>query len=169
MSESEWEYPTPEYRSADVEQVGDQAQIVPLSGNKEYHAYQLHLQGMSWPEIAEKVDYANGPTARVQVRAYLTRAAGEMEVARKAEILETEMARLDALQSAAWPDAMLGDVKSIGAVLAVMKHRATLLGLGEGNLADATKYTTVVIAGSEEEYIRALEAQGKQTAGAVDE
>lgn len=123
-----------------------------------YRAYQLNLGGKSWEEIARICGYANGKTAQVCVRQYITKAAVSMDVVKKEEVLDLEMARLDALQDAYWDAAVSGDdVKSAEFVLKVMGHRAKLLGLelisqGVGTIQS----NTVVVQGDTQEFIRSL-------------
>jgi hypothetical protein len=123
-----------------------------------YQAYQQHLAGKDWEEVAKKLGYANGKTAQVEVRQYITRAAVQMDMAKREEVLHLEMARLDALQNALWDDAMEGDTKAVDSVLRVMGHRAKLLGL-ELVAAGAQDVTsrTVIIQGDSEEFIRSLQ------------
>jgi hypothetical protein len=123
-----------------------------------YRAYQLNLGGKSWDEVAHLTGYANGKTAQVDVRKYITRTAVTMDIARKEEVLRLEMARLDALQDAYWASAISGDdVKAAEFVLKVMGHRAKLLGLeliAQGQ--DGMQSRTVVIQGDTQEFIRSL-------------
>lgn len=122
-----------------------------------YRAYKLHLGGKSWEEVAKLTGYANGRTAQVSVRQYITQAAVSMDVEKKAEVLDIEMARLDVLQDAHWDNAVSGDdVKSAEFVLKVMGHRAKLLGLELVAQGGAVTNNTVVIRGNSEEYIRGL-------------
>ena len=123
-----------------------------------YRAYQLNLGGKSWDEVARLTGYANAKTAQVRVRQYITQAAVEMDMARKDEILQLEMARLDVLQDAHWDSAISGDdVKSAEFVLKVMDRRAKLLGL---DLLSQTSGTvtnnTVVVQGDTKDFIRSL-------------
>ena len=123
-----------------------------------YQAYQLHLQGKDWEQVARTLGYANGKTAQVEVRQYITRAAVQMDMAKREEVLGIEMARLDALQDAVWDDAMEGDTKAVDSVLKVMAHRAKLLGLellaqGTGTV----NHNTVVVQGDTQDFIRSLQ------------
>lgn len=122
-----------------------------------YRAYKLHLGGKSWEEVAKITGYANGRTAQVSVRQYITSAAVAMDVSKKAEVLDIEMARLDVLQDAHWDNAISGDdVKSAEFVLKVMGHRAKLLGLELVAQGGTVTNNTVVVQGNTEEYIRSL-------------
>jgi hypothetical protein len=123
-----------------------------------YQAYQMHLGGKDWEEVAKVLGYANGKTAQVEVRQYITRAAVQMDMAKREEVLGIEMARLDALQSAVWDAAMDGDTKAVDSVLRVMAHRAKLLGLeliAQGN--GTVNHNTVVVQGDTQDFIRSLQ------------
>jgi len=136
-----------------------------VSGDKAYQAYQLHLQGSDWEQVATHLGYKNGRVAQVEVRQYITRAATQMDAQRKEEVLGVEMARLDALQSAVWPAAMEGDTKAVDSVLRVMGHRSKLLGLELIAQGGPVTNNTVVVAGNSEEFIRSL----RLVDGIVDE
>lgn len=127
-----------------------------LTGDKAYQAYKLHQAGEDWEQVASILGYANARTAQVSVRTYIQRAAAEMDEQRREEVLSLELSRLDALQAALWDKAMLGDTKSVDSILRVMTSRAKLLGL---DLTPTTNVTskTVVIQGSTEDFIKALQ------------
>lgn len=125
--------------------------------DKAYRAYQLHRSGMDWEEVAEKIGYASVMSAQVEVRQYITRAAVQMDNAKKEEVLHLELSRLDALQSAVWDDAMGGDTKAVDSVLKIINTRAKLLGLdmvaqNSGNVTN----NTVVVTGNTEDFIQSL-------------
>jgi len=123
-----------------------------------YQAYQLHLGGKDWEDVAIRLGYANGKTAQVEVRQYITRAAVQMDTAKREEVLYLEMARLDALQSALWDDAMEGDTKAVDSILRVMGHRAKLLGLElMAGVDTSVTSRTVIIQGDTQDYIRSLQ------------
>jgi hypothetical protein len=134
-------------------------------GDKAYQAYRLSLEGQDWDQIARTLGYKTGRVAQVEVRQYITRAATQQDIARKEEVLDIEMRRLDALQAAVWPAAMEGDTKAVDSVLRVMGHRAKLLGLELIAQGGNVTNNTVVVAGNTEEFIRSL----KLVDGTVDE
>lgn len=131
--------------------------IVPLSGNKQYRAYKMHLSGIDWEAIAEELGYKNGRTAQVTVRTYIQESAIAMERARKDEVIEIELARLDHMQAIHWQELEdTHDTKHTMAILGIMKHRKELLRLGEED--DSLAHATVIVQGTTEEYIAALQA-----------
>lgn len=132
--------------------------IVPMKGNKQYQAYRAHMTGLSWDEVAERVGYANGQVAQVEVHVYLTRSATQLEQQRRDEMLDMEFRRLDAIQAMFWEDMEAErDPKYAQVVLAVMKHRSVLMGWDGKDKNDSSK-TMVVVQGTTEEYIKALES-----------
>lgn len=125
--------------------------------DKAYTAYQLHLSGKDWETVAKMVGYGSGQSAAVEVRQYITRAAVQMDNARKEEVLNLELARLDALQDAVWDQAMTGDTKAVDSALKVINMRAKLLGLEilAQNPSTVTN-NTVVVSGDTQDFIRSL-------------
>jgi hypothetical protein len=121
-----------------------------------YDAHQLRLQGLSWPEIAERTGYKDAKTAQVGVRGYLQRASLNITEEHRKEALNLELQRLDALQGAIWPQAMAGDVRAVEGVLKVMKTRHGLLGFEQADTSNSTR--TLVIAGDKDEFVAALQA-----------
>lgn len=96
-----------------------------LAEYRKARAVELRLAGMEYAEIAREVGYANKGTAWKAANGALRERTDQMAD----EYLETELARLDALQAASWEDAMAGDTTAIHTVLKVMGHRMRLLGL----------------------------------------
>jgi hypothetical protein len=80
-----------------------------------------------------------------------------MDNARKEEVLNLELARLDALQDAVWDQAMTGDTKAVDSALKVINMRAKLLGLEilAQNPSTVTN-NTVVVSGDTQDFIRSL-------------
>ena len=88
----------------------------------------MRLAGIGYARIAEALGYVSPCVPFRAVRAAL--AQGEDESA--ALLRAVELARLDALQLALWPRVTRGHLRSVDGVLAIMKRRARLLGLGGG-------------------------------------
>lgn len=106
----------------------------PEQHDRDLHALELRRQGLTYREIAERIDCAV-PTAYKAVRRAL--AYGFTEPAEHVRQLETE--RLDKLQAVHWRNAIDGDTKSTEIVLRIMERRARLLGL------DAPTRTNVTV------------------------
>lgn len=151
--------PRPRKRAAKKETAREDGVVVrgEAIDDNAYRAYHLHLGGKNWAEVAKLTGYASGESARVSVRQYITAAAVQLDLEKKSEVLELEMARLDVLQDAHWDAAITGtDIKSAEFVLKVMGHRAKLLGLDQVTSAGTVTNNTVVIGGTTEEYIAGL-------------
>ena len=92
---------------------------------RQARAVELALQGRSYDAIARELGLANRGTAWRTVQ----RALRQRVLAGVDELRDVELARLDALQTAAWARAEGGDLAAIEAVLRIMDRRARLLGL----------------------------------------
>lgn len=117
-----------------------------------YQAYGLRIAGNNWATIAEKVGYDSAAMASRKVKTLISKAHGAVSDERKAEIIEMELARLDALQAAYWDSAIGLDHKSADMVLKFMIHRARLAQLFEES--QATSSRTIIIAS--EDYVEQL-------------
>ena len=117
---------------------------------------ELALAGHSSAEIALEVGYQNRGTAWRAVQDSLnSRIAEAVE-----EYRELELARLDALQAAHWPQAVAGSVRSADLVLRVIDRRIKLLGLDQPRIEDDRPWTLIVSAPDWDEagYISQLRA-----------
>ncbi len=93
--------------------------------DKQVRAVELARAGHSYDQIAEQLGYANRSSAWRLVRGGLDAA-----VAKSSEdYLHAELGRLDALQSAFWDQALLGDLTAATVVFRVIGQRCRLLGL----------------------------------------
>lgn len=88
---------------------------------------ELALAGHSYDEIALAVGYQNRGTAWRAVQDSLNSRIAEGV----AEYRDLELARLDALQAAHWPQAVAGSVRSADLVLRVIDRRMRILGLDQ--------------------------------------
>ena len=90
------------------------------------------------------VGYANRGTAyRVVQQALDEKIADNVE-----QLRDTEVARLDALQTSIWPAAMAGDVEAVRQVLTIISKRAKLLGLypkGQHKTEEPLRLMTVIV------------------------
>jgi hypothetical protein len=69
--------------------------------------------------------------------------------------LATEVARLDKLQTAVWPSAMMGDPKSVDSAVRIIMARAKITGLEQADPV-VNKNLVLVMGEKEEEYIKSL-------------
>ncbi len=88
----------------------------------------LRLAGMPWDAIAERLEYASKAAACKDFERALaaTRAQTAESASRHRDL---ELLRLERLNQAVWPNALRGDVKSVGTALDLHKARVRLLGL----------------------------------------
>lgn len=91
-------------------------------------AIALHLAGMDWQAIADRLGYASRGAAYTDVTRALERQQEE-EAEQVALARHTELQRLDRLQAAVWFPAMKGDVKAAEVALRVIDRRLKLRGL----------------------------------------
>lgn len=91
-------------------------------------AIRLKIEGHSYTEIAEKLGYSSRGSANSDVRRALEKHVIEEGLAVEAW-RELELARLDVLQRAIWPEAMEGSPRAIETALKILDRRAKLLGL----------------------------------------
>ena len=117
---------------------------------------ELALAGHSYDEIALEVGYQNRGTAWRAVQDSLNSRIAEAVT----EYRDLELARLDALQAAHWPQAVDGSVRSADLVLRVIDRRMKLLGLDRIPKQDDQPRTLIVNAPDwdEDGYIRQLRA-----------
>ena len=127
-----------------------------LASWRRSRALALAMSGCTYDEIAAQVGYANRGSAWKVVNAALRSASAGLAT----EYRDLELARLDALQAAHWPQAMSGSVKAADLVLRVIDRRIRLLGLDQVGAQSDPPKTLIVNApvGDSEEYIRQLQA-----------
>ena len=110
-------------------------------------AVELAVAGASYGAIAAEVGYSHRGTAYKAVH----KALAERITEGVEQLRRLEAARLDALQAALWPQAMVGDTAAVNAVLRIIEQRARVLGIGAaGPTETGTRLpTTVVVSGLE--------------------
>jgi hypothetical protein len=131
-------------------------QLVPIHEIKTreeraYRAYQLRLGGKTWTEVASELEYPNPSRVRQDINLLIKKAINAVTDEYKAEIIDLELDRLDALQHAVWGMALSGDLKAVDSVLKIMSHRARLMNLGDERTASVN---TIVVTG--DEYVETL-------------
>ena len=120
-------------------------------------AYQLMIGGKSRSEIAEILGMAyDNDVSRLMTERFVHDAKFLNEMERK-ELLSLEILRLDALQAAVWPSAMMGDPKSIDSAVRIIATRAKISGLEQVDPV-VQKNLVLVMGDREEDYIAALKA-----------
>lgn len=121
-----------------------------LAAARRVEAVRLRTQGWSFHQIADHLGYAGRGTVY-----NIIQTAQEQQTAEVVGTMrELELARLDALQSAVWDDAMNGDIKAVQAVLRTIDARIRLLGLASScseAAASSGLPVTVVVSRAEAE------------------
>lgn len=141
------------------------AEIVEAA-ERPYAAYQLRVRGFSWREVAMEMDYPDERAARADVKRYLAEGRALIADITRVEMLQLEVERLNALQSAVWPAALNGHLPSVNAALSIVVQRAKLLGLDqvaevEALPGDPSEGRTVIVPAEPGGYLRVLkEASG---------
>ena len=112
-------------QTAEIPRVTGRHRNKALAQERRTRAVELAVGGHSYQDVADIMGYANrGTVYRIIHEALKARQVTSID-----EVRELEAARLDALQSAVWPDAMDGDPGAVQAVLRIMGRRAKPLGL----------------------------------------
>jgi hypothetical protein len=97
-------------------------------------ALELHLAGVTYDRIAAALGFANRGGAYKAVRAAL---ASRPVAPEQSEVVQVEVARMDALLTGLWPAARRGDVAAVDRVLKIGERRAELLAMTAAATATA--------------------------------
>ena len=138
---------------------------VATAGERAYRAYKAHLSGKSWQEIAVEEQYPSAEAVSYDVKRYMDEARSLVVHHSARSMLELEVARMDALQSFAWPQAERGHVPSMAFVLAVIKERARLVGLDPEQMNEGDKTNTVVVPKDSDGFISAMQRAAQEPPG----
>lgn len=142
-------------------------EIEPSEGQRDtraWKAFELRKSGATYDKIAAAVGYKNGSTAESAVRRVMKQAyAGDAE-----DLLEMELARLDAMQLILWPKVRDGNLHAIDRVLKIMQQRQQYVPAlapksgPQTNVNVAAGGVTIQITGDEDEYTAGLRAAREQ-------
>ena len=88
-------------------------------------ALDLRIEGKTWSQIADALGYADESGARKATSRLLSRIEHEKVV----ELRELESLKLDAMQRAAWSEAVSGELDAIKVVLQIHDRKVRLFGL----------------------------------------
>ena len=137
------------------------AEIV-LAAQKEFRAYEAHQRGEAWDVIAIREGWPSANAARAAVRRYLTEGQVLAEDWTKAEMLALELAKLNRLRAAVWDSALEGKIPAVAMARQLTLDRIELLKLKDQADEDEQAARTVVVLGSEDDYVSTLQqvAQG---------
>jgi hypothetical protein len=131
-------------------------------GQRAYYAFELRKAGASYELIADKLGYKTPESAEGAIRARLQRMYKPDAVE---DVVQMELARLDALQLVAWRRAKEGDLSALDRILKIMERRAKYLGLDvkePTHEAGTINNTAIFIGGTEEEYVAQLKQAREQ-------
>lgn len=78
-----------------------------IARDRAYEAHKLRVAGADWAEVAARTGYADGRVASLAVTAFLQKTAVEQGPDHRRDVLRQELDRLDALQFAYWPAAVI--------------------------------------------------------------
>ena len=131
-------------------------------------AFELRKAGVPYDKIAEKLGYQNSKGAESAVARALK---GKYTTRDVEQVVQMELARLDALQTVAWRRAKEGDLRAIDRILKIMERRAQYLGLDtqQEQRGGDVNQTAIFIGGSQSEYIEQLKQVREQMRQAVEE
>lgn len=144
------------FRNGNNQPIAVPAAIV-TEAERAYRCWQMRIGGKSWSEIALEEQYPSPGAAKADVDRYMAEARSLVAEASMKEALTLEVARLDALQAAVWPQAMAGHVPSATFVMNNVMNRAKLQGLDPEKMAEAAQEArTVVVPTDSASYIAEL-------------
>lgn len=120
-------------------------------------AYQLRIGGKSPSEIATILGVATAEDVAQLITERYAYDAGYLDKLDRQSLLFLEITRLDALQGAVWPSAMMGDPKSVDSAVKIIQARAKISGLEQVDPV-VQKNLVLVMGDKESDYIAALKA-----------
>ena len=95
------------------------------AAERQRRAFELHLAGVTYEQIASALGYASHSGAHKAVSAYVKQFRTEPTQ----ELIAIESARIDRLWRAIWERALGGDLKALDRAIRLMDRRAKLLAL----------------------------------------
>lgn len=157
------------FRNAGNEPIAVPSDVV-TEAQRAYRCHMLRVGGKSWSQIAEEEKYPSATACQADVTRYMAEAKALVVEASQRDMLTLEVARMDALQSALWPQAMAGHVPSATAVLSIIVNRSRLVGLDPEKMNDdaAQQLRTVVVPHEDEGYVAALKRAAGEDPPQVD-
>lgn len=119
-------------------------------------AYDLRIGGHSLSEISEILSVPV-PQVTQALREIMGHDAALITDSERRTLLAYEVMRLDKLQTAVWPAAMMGDPKSVDSAVKIIQARAKITGLEQADPI-VNKNLVLVVGENEQDYIAALKA-----------
>lgn len=129
------------------------------AAERPYRAYCDRLTGMSWEDVAVEHQYPNARSAAAEVNRYMEEGKAMVMQASAGALITLELARLDRLQTAIWPDAMAGVLPAVSVSMQLVLARVKLMGLdlGSSQIEGNTAPRTVIVPLDQEGYVKALQ------------
>src|SRR5262245_49437154 len=124
---------------------------------KAIQAYELLIGGKSHSEIAEILGIAHVDDVWRLLTERFKYDASRLNDQERKDIRALEVLRLNALQAAVWPSAMMGDPKSVDSAVRIIAARAKINGLEQVDPV-VQKNLVLVVGEQEDDYIAALRA-----------
>lgn len=131
------------------------ADVLEEQNRQARRAFELRQQGKSWWDISEELGITEA-MAMNRVDEAIRSASQLVDEYTRRSFLVMEVSRLDALQDAHWGNAIGGNIKAAELILKISAQRAKLLGLDSTQAVQQTVHT-VIVQGTTEEYIQALQ------------
>jgi hypothetical protein len=137
----------------------DQSQSLEV-WEKATKAYQMLVGGILPSEVCKELEIDSKELGRLLDERYAYDASYLTDRERKS-ILGLELIRLEHLQAAVWPSAMMGDPKSIDSAIKIIQTRVKITGLEQVDPV-VNKNLVLVMGDKEQDYIASLKAAGTQ-------
>lgn len=136
---------------------------VATEAERALRCYKKRLAGVSWEQIAKDEQYPSALACRADVDRYLTEARSLVVEASAKDMLRTEVARMDLLQTFLWEAAEGGSIPAVSEIRQIIMGRAKLaVALGQGMTEESDTTQTVVVPRHSGGYIATLqEAAGR--------
>jgi hypothetical protein len=125
--------------------------------SKAVQAYELLLGGKSHSEIADLLNIQYSDDVWRMLTERFKQDAAHLTDQERKDLRALENLRLNALQAAVWPAAMMGDPKSVDSAVRIVMARAKINGL-EAVDPVVQKNLVLVVGEAEDDYIAALRA-----------
>lgn len=131
---------------------------VATEAERAYRCYQKRLEGIPWEVIAREEQYPSAAACKADVDRYLAEARSLVVESSAKEMLRTEMARMDMLQTFIWGAAEDGSIPAVSEIRQLIMGRAKLaVYLGQGMTEESDTTQTVVVPRDSGHYLATLQ------------
>lgn len=122
-------------------------------------AWELRKAGVSYEDIAERLNYSSRSAAYKAVKSVMDRVT--TETGKELRTLHTE--RLNTMLMVAWREVQQGDLRAIDVAMRIMERQAAMGGI-DAPVQTVQHNHVMVVGGSESDYIKALQEAAKAQA-----